>query len=165
MGGKGEAEDTPIVYPWNVRTQSECRKNGLRKPQLFEPFLCCGSDDTVAKCSAMPFPLSSSFSETFLHNPNTIRPAGRPTSVYQAIVSLNENVWKKIAEEVFATDPERLDPMMVLDEVRRTDTCSNLDSPVQVWIDKQGWYDVLVYNNELLRLDASTEKTTPQDRV
>ena len=62
----------------------------------------------------MPFPLSSSFSEKFLHDadPDTIRPAGRPTSVYQAIVSLNEKAWKQIAEEVFATEPDRLNPMM-----------------------------------------------------
>jgi hypothetical protein len=91
---------------------------------------------------------SLSFSEKFFleGDPDAIQPASRPTSVYQAILSLKADQWERLAREVFHTEPGHLDPMTVLDEVRQTNTCSNLDSPVQVWIDAQGWHDVLVYD-------------------
>jgi len=89
-----------------------------------------------------------SFAEEFFcdGDPDTVQPARRPSSVYQAIVSLREEKWNEIAREVFHIEPEGLDPMTVLDRIRQTNTCSNLDSPVQVWIDEEGWYDVLVHD-------------------
>jgi len=88
------------------------------------------------------------FSEDFYYDDelDRIRPSIRPTSVYQAIISLQQEKWEEIARDVFHCEPRHLDPLTVLDSIRETDTCSNLNSPVQVWIDIEGWYDVLVYD-------------------
>ena len=91
---------------------------------------------------------SHSFSEGFYADDEfeSIKPSDRPTSVYQAILSIQEEQWKQIAQEVFGVEPEHLDPMVVFDRIRETDTCSNLDSPVWVWIDEEGWHRVPVYD-------------------
>lgn len=90
---------------------------------------------------------SLSFSEAFYVDDDfdDITPSERPTSVYQAILSIQEEEWKQIAHDVFGADPEHLDPIAVLDKIRETDTCSNLDSPVEVWIDEEGWHRLEVY--------------------
>ena len=54
--------------------------------------------------------------------------------------------WNEIAREVFEVESDRLDPLILLDRIRQTNTCSNLESPVQVWIDHAGWYDLLVHD-------------------
>ena len=92
---------------------------------------------------------SLSFSEPFFCNDeiDSIRSSEQPTSVYQAILSIQDHEWNQIAFDVFGVDPEHLDPMAVLDRIRETNTCSNLDSPVRVWIDKEGVYDVIVFDN------------------
>ena len=93
----------------------------------------------------MPYPLS--FADDFFCDgePGQTRPSKRPTSVYQAILSLNDETWHAISHDVFTVEPEALDPLTVLGQVHRTSTCSNLDSPVRVWIDEDGWYDLLVF--------------------
>ena len=89
-----------------------------------------------------------SFSDDFYldDDPAATTPSKRPTSIYQAIISLKKNQWRRLARDVFGIAPERLDPLAVLDRVRRTDTCGNLDAPVRVWIDEEGDYDLLVYD-------------------
>ena len=79
--------------------------------------------------------------------PATVKPSNCPTCVYQAILSLSDKTWNNIARDVFQCDDKSLSVETVLAKVVETNTCSNLDSPVQVWIDKEGWYDVLVYDN------------------
>ena len=54
--------------------------------------------------------------------------------------------WNEIAREVFEVGSDRLDPLILLDRIRQTNTCSNLESPVQVWVDQNGWYDLLVHD-------------------
>lgn len=39
--------------------------------------------------------------------------------MYQAILSLQTVQWNRLARDVFRVEPERLDPMTVLDRVRR----------------------------------------------
>ena len=78
--------------------------------------------------------------------PGAIPTSDRPTSVYQAILSIQADEWLRIARDVFNADPDRLDPWQVLDRIRITNTCSNLDSPVHVWIDEAGFYGVDVYD-------------------
>ena len=51
-----------------------------------------------------------------------------------------------MAKDVFGVEHGNLDPRTVLEKVRETDTCSNLDSPVHVWIDEEGFYGVDVYD-------------------
>ena len=72
-----------------------------------------------------------------------MKPSPRPTSVYQAILSLDDKQWAQLAADVFNCPPDHLDVETVLAKVQETDTCSNLDSPVQVYIDPTGKYRVL----------------------
>lgn len=79
----------------------------------------------------------------------------RPTTVWQAIHSIQREQWEAIARDVFRVAPSRLDPETVLDRIRRTNTCSNLDSPVRVWIDDDGSYYVMVHDpNSVVKLQA-----------
>ena len=91
-----------------------------------------------------------SFSEQFFcdDEPEKIAASDLPTSVYQAIVSIERTQWQRIARDVFHADPDRLDPWQVLEKVRSTNTCSNLDSPVHVWIDEEGWHSIDVYDRQ-----------------
>src|SRR5215831_7827339 len=96
---------------------------------------------------------SLSFTDEFFADetfPET-EPSARPTSVYQAIVSLDKRTKVEIAREVMnsphpylyvTTESFAYD---VLDKVRETDTCGDLSSPVDVWIDPEGFYTLDVY--------------------
>ncbi len=106
-----------------------------------------------------------SFSDEFFlpDVPDAIQPEERPTSVYAALLSMRQETWDRMACDVFAIDPEQLDPLTVLDRIRETNTCSNLDSPVQVWIDAEGWFDVLVYDKAKNRdITAHPWQSVPQ---
>lgn len=94
---------------------------------------------------------SLSFSPEFFcdGDPDAIQPGPRPTSVYQAIVSMRSDTWAQMARNVFGVEPGRLDPWTVLEKVRETDTCGNLDPPVHVWIDEEGHFGVDVYDRAM----------------
>lgn len=76
---------------------------------------------------------------------------GKPTSVWSAIAMMAQEEpqnWKNMAKEVFdlpQKDAHLLMAEAVLDKIRETNTCSNLSSPVEVWIDSDGTYTVEVY--------------------
>lgn len=95
-----------------------------------------------------PMSYSLSFAdEFFVHDEiDSIRPSKRPVSVYQAILSIKGDTWREIAREVFDVPPDGLTPEAVLDKIIETDTCSNFDVPVEVWIDDEGYYSVRVYD-------------------
>jgi hypothetical protein len=65
--------------------------------------------------------------------------------VYQAILSLDQKQWAQVARDVFNRNPDDIDVETVLTKVEETNTCSNLDSPVTVFIDEAGWFNVLGY--------------------
>ncbi len=94
---------------------------------------------------------SLSFSSEFFCNgdPDAMHPSRRPTSVYQAILSMRADRWAEMASDVFGVEPDRLDPWSVLEKVRETDTCSSLDSPVRVWIGEEGFYGVDVHDRRI----------------
>lgn len=75
---------------------------------------------------------------------------GEPISVYSALCMMQKNDrnrWADLAREVFAlSQPEYLNAETVLEKVQETNTCTNLSSPVEVWIDPEGTYTVLVYD-------------------
>ena len=50
-----------------------------------------------------------------------------------------------LARELFGVEPNNLDVEMVIQRVVETNTCRNLDSPVEIWIDQDGFFSVLVY--------------------
>jgi hypothetical protein len=99
---------------------------------------------------------SLSFSEEFFTDesfPYDTTPSDRPTTVYQAIVSLPKAEQLAIAREVMKSPHPVLYVQSesfaadVLDRVRETDSCADLTSPVEVYIDSEGWYSVLVYDS------------------
>ena len=72
----------------------------------------------------------------------------RPTSVEQAVLQLSEVTWGEIAREVFGCEPEYLNIETVLQKIEETNTCLNLDPPVEVCIDLDGGFTVLVHDHE-----------------
>jgi hypothetical protein len=74
-----------------------------------------------------------------------MKPSERPTSVYQAILSLTDNQWAALAREEFGIEPSNLDVEMVIQRVVETNTYRNLDPPVEIWIDQDGFFTVMVY--------------------
>jgi hypothetical protein len=92
---------------------------------------------------------SLSFSEAFYVGADAerIEPSARSTTVYQAILSLRQNAWRKIARDVFGLSAEQLTPETVLAKIIETNTCSNLEEPVEVWIDPHGTYSLAVYSS------------------
>lgn len=90
-----------------------------------------------------------SFADEFFIRGDTDRmePSERPVSVYQAILSINEDTWREIARDVFSVPPDRLMPEAVLAKIMETNTCSNLDAPVEVWIDTEANHSILVYDH------------------
>ena len=75
-------------------------------------------------------------------------PTKRPTSVAQALLNLSDKTWSRLAREVFHCKPKFLDIEAVLQKVEETNTCMNLDSPVEVTIDLNGDFTVLVYDRD-----------------
>lgn len=97
---------------------------------------------------------SLSFSDEFFAgpdetemNPSELR-SERPTSVYQAIASMNGPEWDNMCRCIFDADPEFVSIETVMAMVRETNTCSDLRSPVRVWIDEEGLCTVRVYEKE-----------------
>ena len=64
----------------------------------------------------------------------------------QALANLSGKTWSRLAREIFRCDPKFLDIETVLQMVEETNTCLNLDSPVEVTIDLNGDFTVLVYD-------------------
>jgi hypothetical protein len=72
----------------------------------------------------------------------------RPTSVYQAISTMSDEDWHRMTDEVFGDKTGRLTTVeMVLEKIREVDTCRDLRSPVEVYIDEGGYHTVRVYDS------------------
>ena len=71
-----------------------------------------------------------------------------PSSVYQAIHAMSEDSFAEMARDVFGCEPEFVDAEMVLQKIHETDTCGDLRSPVDVWIDEDGYYRLDVHSAE-----------------
>lgn len=77
-------------------------------------------------------------------------PSDKPISVWNAIESmklLEPEKWARLAKEVFNENPEYLTLETVLDKVRETNTCRDCSSPVVVYIDEGGYFDLTVYDS------------------
>lgn len=91
-----------------------------------------------------------SFANEFFYGDGFVPPeelprTRKPTSVCQALKSMAPEDWDLMAREVFGVEPEHLDLDTVVAKVIATNICSNLDPPVEVWIDAEGFHRVLVY--------------------
>ena len=73
-------------------------------------------------------------------------PSARPTNVCQAVLSLSQESWNELAEQVFGVDGSVLDFSTVMAKIAETNTCRNLDSPIDVLIDPEGDFSVPVYD-------------------
>lgn len=95
---------------------------------------------------------SLSFTSDFFIGPYDLEGAefdrDRPTSVYQAVQVMSDEEYEELAKEVFDCESEFLTPEAILQKVQETDTCTDLKSPVEVWIDEEGYYTVLVYDEK-----------------
>jgi len=70
----------------------------------------------------------------------------RPTSVYQAVSTMSDEDWWRMADEVFdGRPPELVTVEMVMEKIRETNACRDLRSPVEVYIDPDGWHSVRVF--------------------
>jgi len=91
----------------------------------------------------MPYELS--FSPDFFGDAYNAKKKRRPTNVADALASMPEAEWNEMAKDVFGVPGRMLTIDTVMDKIIETNTCSNLDSPVSVWIDDEGYYTILVY--------------------
>ncbi len=69
----------------------------------------------------------------------------RPVSVLQAIKSMSDEDWKLMVEEVFDGNEPGVD--QVMKKIQETNTCRDLRSPVEVYIDDEGYHSVEVYDS------------------
>ena len=73
----------------------------------------------------------------------------RPVSVWSAIEMMDHEDWTTMCMELWPdVDPYMVTAGMVLDRIRETNTCKNLNSPVEVYIDPQGIHSVLVWEDD-----------------
>lgn len=92
-----------------------------------------------------------SFTPEFFIGPYDLEGAdfdeSRPTSVYQAVKAMSDEAWWAMADEVFdGRPPELVTVEMVMEKIQETNTCRNLGSPVEVYIDEDGRHSVEVYD-------------------
>ena len=71
----------------------------------------------------------------------------QPTSVYEAVRKMRTDTWEQLASDIFGCDPAHLSIETVMGAIRETDTCSNLTTPVEVWIDLEGDFTVEVFDD------------------
>lgn len=118
-----------------------------------------------------------SFSEEFFTGTEdiyAIQPSGRPTNVYQALLSLPKRDRVGIARDVLKSPHPILATLCesfefdVLEKIRETDLCDDLSSPVTVYIDPDQYYSVTIYDegycpdcNELMDKDCQGKLRCP----
>lgn len=71
-----------------------------------------------------------------------------PVTVWQALLTMNDDVWAEMIREVFGCHVDYVDVDTVMEKIRETDTCTDLSSPVTVWIDQEGFYTVDVHDQK-----------------
>lgn len=92
---------------------------------------------------------SLSFSEEFWSAVNcTPMTPGKPRTIFEALEEMPEDEWEEMCNHLFPkVHYECIDIEDVMERIRATDTCSNLDSPVEVWVDEEGLYRIWVYDD------------------
>jgi hypothetical protein len=73
----------------------------------------------------------------------------RPASVWQAIQAMPKDEWDSLCRDLLNEDPEFVTVERVLELIQETNTCRSLSSPVEVYIDPEGYHTVRVYNREV----------------
>lgn len=75
----------------------------------------------------------------------------KPVTIYQALLREKYQFpkqWEKImgCYNLSVTEKDDLDVSIIFLKVIKTNTCTNCDSPIEVWIDPEGKYRVAVYD-------------------
>lgn len=70
-----------------------------------------------------------------------------PITVCEALMAMPEQDWADMCRDVFDCEPEFVELDTALQKVIETNTCSNLDSPVEVWIDDEGFWTIQVFED------------------
>ena len=93
---------------------------------------------------------SHSFSDDFymVEDDDQLRPIdfedGRlPTTVWQAILAMPEADYQEMCRELFNREDVEIGDIMSM--IRDTDTVGTFSSPVDVWIDSDGYFSINVY--------------------
>ena len=88
---------------------------------------------------------SHSFTPRFYGNIYSASPSVKPDNLADAIASMDGETWECMAQEIFGVPADRLDLETVFLKAIETDTVGTLSTPVDVWIDDEGFYRVDVY--------------------
>jgi hypothetical protein len=74
--------------------------------------------------------------------------SAKPCTVAEALMKMSKRDWDRMARDVFNCKGEFVDIDTVMLKIVETNTVSNLDSPVRVWIDAEGYWTVDVYDSD-----------------
>lgn len=90
---------------------------------------------------------SHSFSQDFYGSPEFAKKQKRPKTVCNALRSISDEEWLKMAKHCFPNNPnpEMIDVDDVLELIIKTDTVTNITVPSIVWIDEDGEFTIAVY--------------------
>ncbi len=86
--------------------------------------------------------------EFFYRNESEDSTDGEPRSLLEAIMNMDADEYVQMTQDVLGwmdTSDFRCGAYAVVDRAREVDSCSNLTSPVEVWLDAQGEWKVDVY--------------------
>lgn len=75
-------------------------------------------------------------------------PVERPVTIYQALSSLSEESLDAIVDHFDDLSREMVTRQDLTKKVQETNTCTDLRSPVEVWIDREGYCTILVHEKE-----------------
>lgn len=87
-----------------------------------------------------------SFASEFYGSVYEAAPCKKPKNLADAIASMPEETWNSMSRDVFDCDPEFLDVETVFSKAIETDTVGSFSTPVDVWIDPEGYYTVDVWD-------------------
>ena len=90
---------------------------------------------------------SHSFVPAFYYDPDAPFNRQRPTTVEHAVRAMSDEEWEDMVEDVFGpdADPDMVDVDMVMEKIYETNTVTDLEAPIEVWIDPEGYHTVFVY--------------------
>lgn len=71
----------------------------------------------------------------------------KPISVAEALCLMPEKKWERMCAAIFPDqDREEIGLDEVMDWVRKVNTCRNLNTPIEVFLDPEGLYTVFVHD-------------------
>ena len=69
-----------------------------------------------------------------------------PYSVYGALKQMDMEQWDEMCENCFpGQSPDHIDIDMVIKHIKQVNACACLSTPVEVYIDEEGWHSIFVY--------------------